>query len=523
MGSPIWLARRQCRLKSGINWLAWSVKLFIMSSAVYFFSFVSADPDLWGHVQFGEDLWRTKSFSPHNLYAFTASDHPWINHEWLSELIFYAVYHFLGGAGLLFFKLGIGLVIVWLISKIALFRQAQVILLGIGLGLAISVMSPGFMVRPHILSFLGFTCFFYIFHCYFDKNENRLWLLPLIMLIWCNSHGGFLIGWGQFTIVVIWESLFFAVKDRKTGPSLRKLFFWYLFTSVACFFNPYGSKLLIFLFHSLSQARPIEEWNPVGIWDTTFIRFKILVALFVISCAYPLGHKKRWEGAMIAATIFFAFRHQRHIPFFAIMVGPSLVEWLTLLFNRLKVNLGNRTSGRVSHSIVTILLLFIVGYHLSHATYRYLKAGFHIFVDPFYYPVQAVEFMQANQIEGNLMLPFEWGEYAIWKLYPQCRVSIDGRFRTAYPEDVLKDHIFPVNDEAAWSRLISKYPTDIILSRQITYFWNLIKTSNEWIYVYSDRAAMIFVRDNKQNQGVLNKFRNGRLIYPNEPVSHYFP
>ena len=516
-------AGRECCLKAGINWLELSVKLFIMSSAVYFFSFVSADPDLWGHVKFGEDLWQTKALSSNNLYSFTASDHPWINHEWLSELIFYAVYHFLGGAGLLFLKLGVGLVIVWLLSKIALFRQVQAIFLGMGLGLVISVMSPGFMVRPHIFSFLWFTCFFYIFHCYFKKNQNRLWMLPLIMVIWCNSHGGFLIGWGQFTVVIIWQSLFFAVKDRKTGGSLRKLFVWYLVTSAACFVTPYGTKLLLFLYHSLSQARPIGEWNPVKIYDTAFIRFKILAALFVISCVYPSGQKKRWEAAMIAATIVFAFRHQRHIPFFAIMVGPSLVEWLTLLFNRSKANMEELTSGRASYSIVTAFLLLIVGYHMSHATYRYLKAEFHIFVDPFYYPVQAAQFMQQNQIEGNLMLPFEWGEYAIWKLYPRCRVSIDGRFRTAYPEDVLKDHIFPVNDDEAWSRLVNKYPTDIILSKQIPYFWNLIKKSNEWIYVYSDRAAMIFVRDNRQNQVVLKSFRNGKLIYPNEPVSHHFP
>lgn len=521
MGSSLSLAERKDCLRDGFNWLDWSVKLFIMSSAVYFFSFVTADPDLWGHIKFGEDLWRTKALPTHNLYSFTAPDHPWINHEWLSELIFYAVYRFLGDAGLLLLKLGIGLTIVWLVSKICLFRRVQTVLLGIGLGLLISVMSPGFMVRPHLFSLLWFTCFFYIFHAYSEKDKNRLWLLPPIMITWCNTHGGFLIGWGQFTVFLVWQSLYYLFNDQKAGPSLKRLFLWYLLTTAACFASPYGHKLIIFLYYSLSRPRPIGEWNPVKIWDTTFIRFKIAAVLFLISCLYSAGQKRRWEIAMIAATMVFAFKHQRHIPFFAIMAGPFLVEWLTCLSDRL--NLERFTSGRATCSVLSTFLLLLVTYHVGHAAYRYVKADLHIIVDPAFYPVQAVQFMKENEIEGNLILPFDWGEYGIWNLYPHCRVSVDGRFRTAYPEDVIRDHIFPVNDHTAWSRLINRYPADVILSRQIPFFWHLIKNSRDWVYVYSDRAAMIFVRNHEQNRHIIERLRTGRLVYPSEPVSIYFP
>jgi hypothetical protein len=499
------------------------VKLFITSSAVYFFSFVTADPDLWGHVKFGEATWQTKTLSPHNLYSFTAPDHPWINHEWLSELIFYAIYSYLGDAGLLLLKLSVGLVIVWLISTIGLFRAVDMILFAIGFGLVISVISPGFMVRPQLFSFLGFTCFFYIFHCYFERKKNRLWLLPLIMVIWCNSHGGFLIGWGQYTIILVWQSLVYVLKDRKAGPSLRGLFFWYLLTTLACFITPYGPQLLVFLYHSLSKPRPIGEWNPIRIWDTSFMRLKILAALFVASLVYPSGRKRQWEVVLIAATLILALRHQRNTPFFAIVVGASLVEWSTLLSDRLRVGKSKITLSHGTYSVLCAFLLLLVTYHMSHATYRYLKAGFHVIVDPSYYPVQAIQFIKVNRIKGNLVVPFEWGEYAIWKLYPDCQVSVDGRFRTAYPENVLRDHIFPVSDDVAWSRLIKKYPSDVILSSQIPFFWNLIKTSREWIYVYSDRVAMVFVRNNEKNRDILDNLNAGKLTYPHGPVSIYFP
>jgi hypothetical protein len=494
-----------------------------MSSAIYFFSFVTADPDLWGHVKFGEATWQTKALSPHNLYSFTAPDHPWINHEWLSELIFYAIYTLLGDAGLLVLKLGAGLVIVWLISRIGLFRAVDMIPLAIGFSLVISVISPGFMVRPQLFSFLGFTGFFYIFHCYFEKRKNRLWLLPLIMVIWCNSHGGFLIGWGQFTIILVWQSLVYVLRDQKAGPSLRGLFFWYVLTTLACLLTPYGPKLLVFLYHSLSMPRPIGEWNPVRILDTSFVRLKILAALFVASLVYASGRKKQWEVVLIAATLILALKHQRNTPFFAIAMGPFLVEWLTFVSDRLNVGKHKITLSRGTCSLLSVFLLLLASYQIGHATYRYWKAGFHIIVDPSYYPVQAVRFMKVNGIKGNLVVPFEWGEYAIWKLHPGCRVSIDGRFRTAYPEDVLRDHIFPVSDDVAWSRLIKKYPADMILSRQIPFFWNLIKASREWVYVYSDRVAIVFVRNDGKNRGVLDNLKAGRLIYPHKPASIYFP
>lgn len=494
-----------------------------MSSAIYFFSFVTADPDLWGHVKFGEATWQTKMLSPHNLYSFTAPDHPWINHEWFSELIFYAIYTLLGDAGLLVLKLGIGLAIVWLISRISLFRVVDMILFAIGIGLVISVISPGFMVRPQLFSFLGFTCFFYIFHCYFEKKKDRLWLLPLIMVIWCNIHGGFLIGWGQYTVILVWQSLVYILKDRKAGPSLRGLFFWYFLTTLACFITPYGFKLLVFLYHSLSKPRPISEWNPIKIWDTSFVRLKILAALFLAALVYPSDRKRQWEVVLIAATLILALRHQRNTPFFAIVAGPFLVESFTLVSDKLNVGKHKITLSRGTCSLLSIFLVLLASYQIGHATYRHLKASFHVIVDPSYYPVQAVQFIKANGIKGNLLVPFEWGEYAIWKLYPGCRVSVDGRFRTAYPEDVLRDHIFPISDHVAWSKLIKKYPSDVILSRQIPFFWNLIKTSKEWVYVYSDRVAMVFIRNDEKNRGALNNLKTGKLIYPHRPVSIYFP
>jgi hypothetical protein len=63
-----------------------------------------ADADLWGHLAFGPRHRATSQPIQSDNYSFTA-DRPWINHEWLSEVVFFSVYRIAGAPGLIAFKL----------------------------------------------------------------------------------------------------------------------------------------------------------------------------------------------------------------------------------------------------------------------------------------------------------------------------------------------------------------------------------------------------------------------------------
>jgi hypothetical protein len=40
-----------------------------------------------------------------------------------------------------------------------------------------------------------------------------------------------------------------------------------------------------------------------------------------------------------------------------------------------------------------------------------------------------------------MLIWFDWGEYAIWHLSPEIRVSIDGRRETVYTDEVMTNHL----------------------------------------------------------------------------------
>ena len=59
-----------------------------------------ADADLWGHLRFGLDILRDRRLTSVDPYSFT-QDKPWLNHEWLSELLMGLSWTLGGSTGLI--------------------------------------------------------------------------------------------------------------------------------------------------------------------------------------------------------------------------------------------------------------------------------------------------------------------------------------------------------------------------------------------------------------------------------------
>src|SRR3954451_11350236 len=61
---------------------------------------VSIDPDLWWHLQAGQQIIDTRSIPHTDDYSFTKQGSEWVAHEWLSEVIMDAIYRVIGLTGL---------------------------------------------------------------------------------------------------------------------------------------------------------------------------------------------------------------------------------------------------------------------------------------------------------------------------------------------------------------------------------------------------------------------------------------
>lgn len=84
----------------------------IFAVVAYIFAGTAADPDLWDHLRFGQDIRKAREVATTDPYSYLTSGQVWINHEWLAEVVFSWVFDVAGSAGLVLLKLAIGLLAV---------------------------------------------------------------------------------------------------------------------------------------------------------------------------------------------------------------------------------------------------------------------------------------------------------------------------------------------------------------------------------------------------------------------------
>src|SRR5688572_3382912 len=69
------------------------------------------DPDLWGHIRYGQD-WLAAGEMPRTAtHTYTAVGYPWVNHENAAELLMAISYEYIGIYGMLVAKCLLGMVL----------------------------------------------------------------------------------------------------------------------------------------------------------------------------------------------------------------------------------------------------------------------------------------------------------------------------------------------------------------------------------------------------------------------------
>jgi len=464
------------------------IRILVYVFAFTQFSYVTADPDLWGHIRFGQDIWEQGRVHDIDPFSYTAEGHTWINHEWLMEVLLYLIYNLSDSTGLLIFKGLLGIFIVHLLSSIYFARAGNITVYLILFALIIPVMAPGFMTRPHLATFLCLTLLVYVLQKFFDGSHRIIKWTPFIMLLWVNSHGGVVAGLGIFGVITAVE----VIRCYKTGENQGILLLkYFLLSGLAVLINPYGYNLWLFFIQSLGVPRTISEWAPIVLTDFSHWQYKVLVLLFLGTFLLP-NKKRVWEILILVPAIIYGFRHQRHTILTTILLTPYLLlhygRWLRWDIKPYYDRLSNHFHWAVQ-GVLGVFVAFTIGMQLN----QYAVDDFKIRVDHLVYPTYAAQFMEANGLEGNLVVPFKWGEYMIWKS-PHSRVSIDGRFRTVYPENIITMNRAFAYGKPEGLELLRDFPTILVLTKKHEAPHTFMETIPGWVKIYQDPISKLFIR-----------------------------
>jgi len=464
------------------------VQFFIYAYSVTVFTYMFAGPDLWGHIQFGQDILDSGAIPKTDSFSYTAYGHEWINHEWLSEWVFAALFELGGSPGLILFRLLLGLGIVYLLSRIYFSTSSNWLVYGVCFFLFLNAISRGFLIRPQLFTYFFVPLLLFLLHRYFSGKRGAVWFIPPMMVVWVNAHGGFAAGLGMLGFVTVVES----VRRVWTGGRVD----WFLpgalgASILAVFANPYGYKLPAFLLETIPRRRDITEWAGVELFSLAHWEFKLLVVLFLISL-FSKTRKPVWQVGLIVVSVYFGFKHVRHVVLASMVLVAFMPGYLAALLEPLagRVAAFSRNLPRWRHGLLMSLILIMGTLELGLDAIKLRDLDFSIQVDAGAYPVHAVQFMKANHIDGNIIVPFNWGEYVIYHR-PRSKVSMDGRYWTVYPPKVFKQNLVFEHKMQGWEHYLKLYPHDLVL---IYAGHRGLDNRPGWTKLYADSLAALYVR-----------------------------
>ena len=401
-----------------------------------------ADPDLWGHVRFGLDLLRSHALSASDPYSFT-SDRPWVNHEWLSELLFGVAYSLGGGTGLVLIKaLLVGVAILAIVDVAAGegAKSRELVIVG---ALALAALLPrASQVRPQLFS----VCFFALLLNLLVRAERgarrALFAVPVLLACWTNAHGAWPIGCAT---VVLWTAgtMWMPVRGPRSevrGPNAREpaaLVLLPIATVLATLVNPYGVGLWRFLAETVGPARAyLVEWAPITTVPALFLLWLLFWGILLVALRRA-GLPANPAHLMIPVALGIASARVSRIDvFFALSVVAFFARRAVRRAGDRADPVNVPVAARSVFREPAALLLFVPLLGLPLATGRLLCIDVH---GP-WMPEPETPRVIAD-LRGRMVTYFDWGEYALWYLPPGLRISMDGRRETVYSPATIEGHL----------------------------------------------------------------------------------
>lgn len=447
------------------------------------------DPDLWWHLQTGQDIVLNKSIPHVDIYSFTKAGSEWVTHEWLSEVLIYAIYRVSGWGGLLFIFSGLITIALYITYRRS---EGKPYVAALAVLLAAASSSPLFGIRPQMITFLFASIYIALLSRYERDGQSRaLWWMAPMMLLWVNLHAGYALG-----LALIGLYLISLVIDRK-WQSLRPLALVLLACAAIVPLNPNGFRMFSYPFETLTSpamAKYIEEWASPDFHKVMFLPLALLLFMLLGTLALSTKRARAGELFLLVVTGFGGLRSARHIPIFALIAAPILARhvWALMLERGWERRLTSPELPAAGGALVFTFLFL-----LAPATLGVVRVQHFVANQPAYeaknYPVAAVNFLSAQRLPGPIYNRYGWGGYLIRRLYPEYRVYIDGR-ADVYGDAFMVETMRTYEGHTQWREPLERLAIQTVLISPGAPLSSLLRQDEKWNKVYEDRQAVIFTR-----------------------------
>jgi len=535
--------------------------------ALFFFAVVAIrfispviDPDFPWHLKTGEYIYQHREIPKTDPFGIISTgdirEKFILRGYWLGQLMYYGIFSFSGLAGIVvlrsLFLTGI-IIILWFAMKHApilmkmgiLFLTAHLFLVGYSGD------------RPQLFSFFfGPAVIAMLEHYRRTMSAKLLLVLPFLMCIWANVHGGYIFGNVAIAVFCFFEVLkYFFLREKSaslTQKSLLLLTVIGLISIAASYCNPNHFQALSLTFETRGDAiyqyikeyhSPIVETRGAFANTGNFIYWGIMGYCLVL-LALNLRRLDLTDLGLVFFSLYISLTAVRFVPFF---LAAGLLISGKYKFNIIDPDRLSRLK-RLEKPVAAVALLSVLLWGgLLVRSMPALKA-LNTMQESRLYPVKAARFLSENLEGGRIFSSYNIGSFLLWQLYPKFKTFVDTRglnyevlamielvSNAKRSED---DKYFFVDALAAllpmrngkvaidmgkrpaklpatelWSDLLTRYDIDIIVHEASNLFSGSLyplvlrlASDKDWRLIYSDGIVLVFVRDVAKFGNLISKY-----------------
>jgi hypothetical protein len=468
-----------------------------------------ADADLWGHLRYGQLFLDARGPVSTDLFAYTTTGRHWSTHEYLAQMLLAAAYGWAGPVGLIALKCLLGAAAIGCLYAALRTATADARLWAPLLMLCALSLGRWYQFRPQLFTYVLFAFFVVTLFRYLVGRPARLWLLPLLMPLWVNLHGGFLAGLGAVGLALAGRLLQTYNREGFRLTSLCRAA-WPLLAVLAAslagsLLNPMGWRLWPYLateFGHAANKKYLQEWQQA--WhanELTVLLLALTLALLLLLTFLAQQRISRiaglapWQWAMSCLPLTaMALQSMRHIPIFTIWVTPMLG-----LLAQAAASPGHRSWNVAWLTLSGLIMVPAVQAVLLVCTDPLPRIG----VDKALgntSPHNVVAFLRTYNLAGKLYTPLWWGSYFTWELEPNILVSMDGRNVTLFaPEDVTANLVFYLDPDPDLETPLQEQADFLVVPADASVLVQ-VRRDSRWLPAYEDDQASLFVRATSANR-----------------------
>ncbi len=466
-----------------------------------------------------------------NVYSYTEPGHPFINHHWLSGVIFYLLHQAVGWSGLVIFKV-IVLLSAFTLFFLAALKKAVFWLVAFFSLPAILILIERSSLRPEIFSYLFIGVFLYLLMDLEEHPERKriFWLIPL-GLLWVNMHVFWSIGVMMVAgfllekIILNLPAGLAGYKNLYGNPLIKKLTFLLAALVLVAFINPNGARGVFYSYPRdfpilIGENQSLSQFQRIAApWaDVSVAIFK--PALFLLAISFFFGFRRKQKPWFLffagTATAALSFYMLRGIPLFGLIFLPAVSANFNEVFTEARDFLAAKAPKirDIAGKILIIGLIAAFLYFIFFVGQQKLS----IYTEPgiglAFRSDDAALFFKEQNLKGPIFNDTDIGSYLIYHLFPQEKVFADNLFGDAYSASFFSDTYLPMlANEDVWQTMLQNYQFNVIFFYQYDFGTNVGNflrrrvLDPSWSLVYADTYNLIFLRNIPENQNVIKKFQ----------------